>query len=188
MEKIKLYLWLAYINLFISSFTFGGGYIVVSMIDKYYVKQKHLFSEDELMEMAAIGQSSPGAIAINLSVLAGKRVAGYWGVCISGICAIIPPIVILSLISSGYEAFSSNLYVIALLKGMQACVAALIVDLVIDMYALIIKERSPLLNMIVPFSFICCFILNMNVAIILVLSSIICMIQLYIKSKGEKTC
>lgn len=73
MTKLKFYLWLAGINLFISTFTFGGGYVVVPMIRKYYVEGKDLFSNDELIEMAAVAQSSPGAIAINLSVLAGKK-------------------------------------------------------------------------------------------------------------------
>ncbi len=65
MKKFRLYLWLCYVNLFISAFTFGGGYVVVPMIRKYYVKEKHLFTEDDLMTLAAIAQSSPGAIAIN---------------------------------------------------------------------------------------------------------------------------
>ena len=54
MTKLKHYLWLASISLFISTFTFGGGYVVVPMIRKYYVEKKRLFSNDELMEMAAV--------------------------------------------------------------------------------------------------------------------------------------
>lgn len=73
MTKLKFYSWLAGVNLFISTFTFGGGYVVVPMIRKYYVEKRALFTNDELMEMAAVAQSSPGAIAINLSVLAGKK-------------------------------------------------------------------------------------------------------------------
>lgn len=69
-SKPHLYSWLFSINLFISAFTFGGGYVVVPMIRKYFVEQKKLFDEDELMNMAAVAQSVPGAIAINLSALA----------------------------------------------------------------------------------------------------------------------
>ena len=65
-KSLSLYLWLFKVNFFISAFTFGGGYVVIPMIRKYFVTEKHLFSEDELMDMAAIAQSSPGAIAINL--------------------------------------------------------------------------------------------------------------------------
>ena len=68
-EKLKLLLWLFKTDFFISSFTFGGGYVVLPMIRKYFIEQKHLFSEDELMDMSAVAQSSPGAIAINLSLI-----------------------------------------------------------------------------------------------------------------------
>ena len=70
-NRIKICIWLFGINFFISAFTFGGGYIVIPMIKKYFVDRKQLFNNEELMDMAAIAQSSPGAIAINLTVLAG---------------------------------------------------------------------------------------------------------------------
>ena len=70
-ERAGLLLWLAGVNLFISAFTFGGGYVVVPMIRKYFVERRNLFTEEELMEMAAGAQSAPGAIAVNLSALAG---------------------------------------------------------------------------------------------------------------------
>ena len=80
-EKWKLYLWLIRVNLFISAFTFGGGYVVVPMVKKYFVYGKGYFDEDELMEIAAIAQSTPGAIAVNLVSLAGYRVARHCGAC-----------------------------------------------------------------------------------------------------------
>lgn len=115
-NKLKLYFWLLYVNLFISSFTFGGGYVVVPMVKKYFVENKNLISEDELMEMAAIAQSSPGSIAVNLSILAGKKVAGIPGIIITLVSCIIPPVVILGLISKWYVAFSNNIYINAVLR------------------------------------------------------------------------
>lgn len=107
-QSRKTYFWLLIINLFISTFTFGGGYVVVPMIRRYFVNQKQFFTEDDLMSMAAVAQSTPGAIAINLSALAGYRVAGTLGVVISCIAAIIPPLVILGLVSAFYTTFISN--------------------------------------------------------------------------------
>ena len=75
--KKRLYLWLLGIHMFISAFTFGGGYVVVPMIRKYFVLQKKMFGEEELAEMAAVSQSAPGAIAVNLG---GHRIPGGWGV------------------------------------------------------------------------------------------------------------
>lgn len=186
MSRLKLYLWLAAINLFISTFTFGGGYVVVPMIRKYYVQQKALFSNEELVEMAAIAQSSPGAIAINLNVLAGKKAAGMLGAFISVICSIIPPLIILGLISNWYVAFAANQAVMAVLKGMQACVSALIIDIVIDMYQLIRQENTKLLSILVPIAFIANAFFNLNVIYILLFSVGICLIHTYYQQKKEQ--
>ena len=180
-SKPHLYFWLFSINLFISAFTFGGGYVVVPMIRKYFVEQKKLFDEDELMNMAAVAQSVPGAIAINLSALAGYRCAGTAGVLISCLASILPPIVILSFISSWYTYFAANAVIAAVLKGMQAGAAALIVDLVIDMTNMIIKERSPFLTLMIPASFAAGFIFHINVAVILGICCIMCVFRLLAK-------
>lgn len=192
MRQRMKYLWLLGINLFISSFTFGGGYVVVPMIRKYYVEKKGLFSEEELMEMAAIAQSSPGAIAINLSGLAGYRVGGVPGAAISCLAAVIPPLVILSAISLWYSAFSSNPVIAAVLGGMEAGVAALIVDLVTDMCQMIVRERSWLLTAIIPISFLANFVWHVNVALILAACCGVCVMKIWWernrKRGGKSTC
>lgn len=170
-EKLKTCLWLFWINLFIGAFTFGGGYIVIPMINKYYVWKKQLFSKEELLSMAAIAQSAPGAIAVNLSALAGHRAAGLAGTLASCAGAVIPPLVILSAV-----AFSSNAAVEAVLRGMQAGVAALIVDIVVDMWQMILRKRSALLNMMVPGAFLASFAFRLNIAAIL---GVCCLLSLW---------
>ena len=152
-EKVKKCLWLFWINLFIGAFTFGGGYIVVPMINKYFVWKKRLFSKEELLSMAAIAQSTPGAIAV-----------------------IIPPLVILSIITVWYDAFSSNPAVEAVLRGMQAGVAALIVDIVVDMWQMILRRKSALLNALVPGAFLASFAFHANIAAIL---AVCCLLSLW---------
>lgn len=183
-EKLSFYVWLAGINLFISTFTFGGGYVVVPMIRKYYVQKKGFFTEDTLMEMAAVAQSTPGAIAINLTSLAGYQVAGKIGLLISCVCAVIPPFVILGFVSFWYSEFVSNPIVSAVLRGMQAGVAALIVDFAVDMANLIRKERSFLLNLLVVFSFVLSFFSDINVIFVILGSGALCMIWVWIRKRG----
>lgn len=166
--KAKTCLWLFWINLFIGTFTFGGGYIVVPMIQKYYVRGKQLFSKEELLGMAAVAQSTPGAIAVNLSALAGYRAAGLWGLLVSCLGAILPPLVILSVVSAWYEAFCTNPSVEAVLRGMQAGVAALIVDIVVDMWRMIFRKKVWWLSVMVPGSFLASFVFQVNIAFILV--------------------
>ena len=177
MNKVKTYCWLFGINLFISAFTFGGGYVVIPMIKKYYVEEKQLFDEEELMDIAAIAQSSPGAIAINMSALAGYRVAGWQGLLISCIAAILPPLVILSVVSAVYSLIRDNRIISAVLKGMEAGVAALIVDLIIDMYALIIKEKQLFYTCMVSAAFIFNYIFHLNVAIIIIGTLFVCIFK-----------
>lgn len=178
-QKTKLCMWLLGINLFISTFTFGGGYVVVPMIRKYFVSGKKLFTEDELVDMAAIAQSSPGAIAINLSTLAGFRAAGRAGAVISCIAAVMPSFIILVIVSAFYAAFSSNPLISAVLRGMQAGVAALIVDFVADLCRMIIKERSLLLALLVPAAFLASFVWEINVAIILAVCCLACVVRVW---------
>lgn len=182
----KTYFWLLKINLFISSFTFGGGYVVVPMVRRYFVQQKQYFTEDDLISMAAVAQSTPGAIAINLSALAGYRTAGIPGAVISCIAAVIPPLVILALVSAFYTAFISNAIVAAVLKGMQAGVAALIVDLIIDMCSMILKQRSFFLSAMIPAAFLANFVLGINVALILVVCCLFCVIRVFWEKRKRK--
>ena len=111
-KNIRIYIWLLAVNLFISAFTFGGGYIVVPMVRRFFVTQKQYITEEALIDMAAIAQSSPGAIAINLSALAGYNVAGIIGMLISCFAALIPPLVMLTIVSAFYKVFVSNVIIV----------------------------------------------------------------------------
>ncbi len=176
-ETLKRLIWLFYINLFISTFTFGGGYVVIPMIRKYFVQKKKFLTEEEVMELAAISQSSPGAIAVNLSTLAGYKTAGIYGAVVSCAASTMPALLILSIISAWYDAFSQNILINAMLKGMEAGVAALIIDLILDMMQMIKNEQSVLLAAMVPATFIASFFFNLNVALILLACCIICIVK-----------
>ncbi|MCR1899851.1 chromate transporter [Irregularibacter muris] len=184
-KNFKLYFILFKITFSISAFTFGGGYIVIPMMRKYFVEDLKLISEQELLDMAAIAQSTPGAIAVNLAVLVGYRIAGTIGAVISCIGTVLPPLLILSVISIFYKAFRSNKIISAILKGMEAGVAATIVDLVIDMTQGIVKEKNWLLSLMVPASFFASFLFNINVLVIIIFCSVLCFVQSYIKMGRE---
>lgn len=185
-QKLELYLWLAGVNLFISTFTFGGGYVVVPMVRKYFVQKRKLFAEEELIEMAAVAQSSPGAIAVNMVSLAGYRSGGLLGMLLSCVCALVPPLVILAVVSVCYLEVTENPLIAAALKGMQAGAAALIVDFVVDMTALIMKERSGMSNALILTAFLVSFFTDINVIFVLLGSCMICILRVYVK--GRTVC
>lgn len=183
LKKLKIYFLLFRITFSISAFTFGGGYIVIPMMRKYFVNNLELISEQELLDMAAIAQSTPGAIAVNIAVLVGYRISGITGAVISCIGTVLPPLLILSVISFFYKTFRDSRIISAILKGMEAGVAATIVDLVIDMGQGILKEKNLLLTLMAPIAFLASFVFNINVLVIIISCSILCFVQTYIKSR-----
>ena len=108
----------------ISTFTFGGGFVIVTLMKRRFVDDLEWLDENEMLDMTAIAQSCPGAIAVNGAILVGQRVAGAAGIIVATVATIIPPMVILSLVSYFYALFADNPYVAAVLAGMQAGVAA----------------------------------------------------------------
>lgn len=185
--NLKLYFSLFRITFSISAFTFGGGYIVIPMMRKYFVQDLGLISDQELLDMAAIAQSTPGAIAVNIAVLVGYRIAGIVGAIITCVGTILPPLLILSIISLFYKAFRDNKVISAILKGMEAGVAATIVSLIIDMGQGILKEKNLLLTLMAPIAFLASFVFNINVLVIIISCAILCYAQTFIKNRKGGT-
>ena len=112
-------------TLYLSAFTFGGGYIIVTLMKKKFVDELHWIDEEEMLDLVAIAQSAPGAIAVNGAIVVGYKLAGIAGALAAIIGTIIPPFVILSVIFYFYAAFSSNYIVKTVLDGMQAGVGCI---------------------------------------------------------------
>lgn len=178
---------LFFTNLYISSFTFGGGFVIVTFMKRRYVDDLKWLEESEMLDMTALAQSAPGAIAVNASILVGWRMAGFRGMLISVLGTILPPMVILSVISLVYHAFITNPYVAVTLKGLQAGVAAVILDVVFGLGANVIKKREPILLAVMALAFIATYFFNVNVIYIIlagVLSGIL--LELAKRRKGAK--
>lgn len=152
MDK-KIYWQLFFNMLIISAFTFGGGFVIISMMRKKFCDELHWVSDEEVLDMTAIAQSAPGPLAVNSAVIFGYRIKGIKGAMISALGTIIPPIVIISCIALIYNAFSTNAIVQIALQVMRAGVAAVIVDVVIDLAKGVIEKKDILniLLMIVAF-------------------------------------
>lgn len=154
-------------TLYISAFTFGGGYVIITFMQKKFVDELHWIDEQEMLDMTALAQSAPGPIAVNASILVGWRTAGFAGMLAAVLGTVIPPLVIISVISLFYAAFASNRYVALVLKGMQAGVAAVILDVVYGMGAKVVKTRSVIHLAVMAAAFIAVFFFNVNVVLII---------------------
>ena len=96
-------LWKLFLStLYISSFTFGGGFVIVTFMKKKFVDELHWIDEQEMLDMTALAQSSPGAIAVNAAILVGWQVEGLIGMIVAVWAPSLPPMVILSVISVFY--------------------------------------------------------------------------------------
>ena len=159
--------------LYISAFTFGGGFVITSFMKKRFVDGLHWIDESEMLDLVAIAQSTPGAIAVNASILVGWRVAGPVGVAVSVVGTVLPPLVILTVISAFYAAFSTNRLVALALKGMQAGVAAVILDVVCGLGGRVIKERSPAHILLMAAAFAAVVVWNVNVIHIILAAALV---------------
>lgn len=149
-------------TLYLSAFTFGGGYVIVTLLKKKFVDELHWINEEEMLDLVAIAQSSPGAIAVNGAIVVGYKIAGLPGIAVSILGAIIPPFVIITAISSFYSVFRSNIYIRGLLRGMTAGVGAVIMSVVAEMMAGLLRQKDAALTVIMIMSFIANYYLRIN--------------------------
>ncbi len=150
-------------TLTISTFTFGGGYVIISLLKKKFSDELGWIEEKEMLNLAAIAQSSPGAVAVNAAILVGYKVAGLPGTIIAIIGTILPPFVIISVISLCYTAFRDNRIVAAVLRGMQSGVAAVIADVTVNLCGTVYKETQVLGLVVMVAAFAASWFFSVNV-------------------------
>ena len=129
-------------TLYLSAFTFGGGYVIVSLLKKKYVDDLHCINEEEMLDLVAIAQSAPGPIAVNGAIVVGYKLCGIPGILVSVLGAVLPPFVLLSIISFFYQAFRSNFIVHHMLSGMRCGVSAVILSVTWDMASSTLTEKK----------------------------------------------
>lgn len=182
-ESIKIYWKLFFTMLTISAFTFGGGFVIITLIKKKFVEDYKWLKEEEMLDLAAIAQSSPGALAVNASIIVGYRIKKFYGAFVSVIGTALPPLFIITTISMFYEQFKSNDIIAIALLVMRAGVAAVIFDVVINLTGNIFKTRS-VLNIILLFAtFIANAFFGVNAVTIIIVCIVIALVTFVLKSK-----
>lgn len=184
-HNLKFY-WKLFISTFqLSAFTFGGGYVIVPLMKKKFVEKLGWIDEREMLDFTAIAQSSPGPIAVNASVLLGYHLSGVPGALVAIFGTVLPPLILLSVISIGYSAFISNEIVNNILHGMQIGVCAVIIDVVMDMSSVIIKDKKivPIILMLASFISVTAF--NVNVVFVILACGLVGLISAIKKTEGD---
>lgn len=188
MKKVSpnIYLKLFTSTFALSAFTFGGGYVIIPLMKRRFVEDLRWLEEQEMLDLAAIAQSAPGAVAVNASILLGWRVAGFPGALVSILGTVLPPLIILSVISLFYIAFQSNPVVAALLHGMQSGVAAVICSVVVDMGGSVLKLRRVLPVLLMLSVFIATWFFKVNVVWIILVSAALGVFSTYRHERARK--
>lgn len=151
----------------LSACTFGGGYVIVSLMKKKFVDELGWLEEREMLDMVAIAQSSPGAMAVNASVLLGWRLLGWPGVLLAIVGTVLPPFIILSTVSVFYAALRDNAVVSAVLKGLMAGVCAVIFDVVISLGAGLLRAKKLFPILIMAAAFLAHYVFHTNMIYII---------------------
>ena len=126
-------------------FTFGGGYAMIPLLKETIVNKKHWMTDDEVLEMIAIAESTPGPIAINMATYVGYKRKGFFGSIFATLGVVLPSLIIIYLISLFFDAFMSNQIIQYAFTGIKCGVAILITKTGIDM---LIKCKKNIVNIV----------------------------------------
>ena len=177
MRKKQKVLWKLFLStLYLSAFTFGGGYVIVTLMKDKFVDKYHWIEENEMLDLIAIAQSAPGAIAVNGAIVVGYKLAGLAGVLTAIFGTVLPPFLIISVISVFYQIFRDNFIIRELLDGMQAGVGA----------AGITKKKEWTSIVILSAAFIASYVMEVPVVYIVLICIAMGVIRTVLAGRGER--
>lgn len=172
-DKLRLYLKIFFYTFQLSATTFGGGYVIVSMVQRLFVEKLGWISREEMLDYTAMAQTAPGSIAVNISVLIGRRLAGWPGIFLSVLGTVLPPLILLSLLSVCYTAVIGSRAVQFLLRGMEAAIIALILNAVVNLGLPYIKSRNILALTLMTAACLLSFVWEVSVVYIIIGSGLL---------------
>lgn len=170
----------------LSAFTFGGGFVIVSLIKKKFVEELGWLEEDEMLDITAIAQSSPGPIPINASVILGYRMCGLPGTLVAILGTALPPMIIISVISMFYVQFRSNPIIALALQVMRAGVAAVIFDVVINLAKNVIKTRRTMYIGLMIAAFVARAILGVEATVLILVCLGVGLVDVAVQTRSKK--
>ena len=177
--KLLLQMFLAFAK--VGVMTFGGGYAMLPILQREIVDNKGWATEEELMDYFAIGQCTPGVIAVNTATFIGQKLKGTWGAVFATLGVVFPSLVIISLLAGVIEAFSHLVWVQNAFGGIRVCVCVLIANAVVKLYKKAVVDVPTLVIFLAVAS--CSVLLSVSPVIFVVLAALAGII---LKSMGGK--
>ncbi len=156
-------------TLILSAFTFGGGFVIISLMRKKMVQELKWISDEEMMDFVTIAQSCPGPIAVNGSLIVGYHLARLPGALVATLGTIVPPMIVLSLVSLGYAAVQSNPWIAAAFHGMRPVVAAIVLEVTWGLFKPLMEKKKVIPLAVLAVSFVALFFFKVNIMLVIVL-------------------
>lgn len=184
-NKLKQFLELYFAFVKIGAFTFGGGLAMMPIMQRELIEKRGWVSEEELIDYFAIGQSTPGIIAVNVATFVGYKKLGWLGGIIGTLGVVTPSWVIIMLLAGAISSVDKYPLAQRALRGINVAVAALLTSVIVKFIKKTIKNFWNALFMLLAFALIYFFKVQ---SVWIILSSLIigCLLTLY-KQKKQKT-
>ncbi len=185
-KGLYIYWKLFMINLVLSACTFGGGFVIISMMKRKFVEELKWIEDNEMLDMTAIAQSAPGSLAINMSIVVGYRLKKIPGAIAAVAGTVLPPLIIISVISLIYNWFKDNSHIALLLQVMRAGVAAVIFDVVLSLGQNILKTKSILWIGLMCVTFVLSYFCGLSAILIIISCALIGLIHIIFTDRKER--
>lgn len=183
-EGVKTLFSLFVIFLKIGAFTFGGGYAMIPLIQKEVSEKKKWITDDDILEIVAIAESTPGPIAVNAATFVGYRVSGFFGALLATLGVILPSFVIILAISAVLDRFSEIKAVKFAFSGIRAGVLALIIKALVSMYK---KSPKNLVSYaLTAFAFVAAAFLDANILFVIVICALLGLLSFLLGERRKK--
>ena len=169
-EKLKLY-WQLFLTFFkIGGFTFGGGHAMIPLIQREAVENKKWITDDDILEIIAIAESTPGPVAINSATFVGYRTAGFWGAVCATLGVVLPSFAIILTIAYLMDSFMEIKAVQYAFQGINVGVLALLFKALWNMYKK--SPKSWASYVVMGGSFLLTAVLKVNMFLVIVLCAV----------------
>lgn len=167
----------------IGAFTFGGGYAMIPLIQSEAVEKQKWVTDDDILEIIAIAESTPGPIAINAATFVGFRTCGFWGAFCATFGVVLPSFVIITIISRVLQQFQELRAVRYAFVGIRAGVLALILKALWGMYRKCPKH--PMAYAIAAMAFVLVAVLGVNVMLAILLCALLGLVSSWLAERRQ---
>ena len=181
----KKYLSFFLVFLKIGTFTFGGGYAMISLIQKEIVEKRKLVSEEDISDIITISETTPGPISINVATYVGYKIAGDLGALCATLGTITSPFFIIVLLSTILQSLQNNIIFQNAFLGIRAGTIALIIKVLISMYKKCSKDIYSYIT--IALTLIMLLFFNVNAIYLIISCIIIRLIVFCIQARMERT-